>query len=144
MMMMMIVPNAVVVAVAAEEAPLPRVEIAFPPSSFVVHREALFVVIIIIFTRDNEKSSEVFFVRLKRESLFGNRPIKSSSMSGKKWIKLRNFLKTHTNLVRLIYVRRHTHRKREREKQCRPRRPLRVRRRLCRAAAAAAFLLLRF
>ena len=32
--MMMIVPNAVVVvAVAAEETPLPRVEIAFPPSS---------------------------------------------------------------------------------------------------------------
>jgi hypothetical protein len=83
---MMIVPNAVVVAVAAEEAPFPRVEIAFPPSSFVVYREVLFVVIIIIiFTRDNyssEKSSEVFFVRLKRESLFGNRPIKCDGKSG--------------------------------------------------------------
>jgi hypothetical protein len=30
---MMIVPNAVVVVAAAEETPLPRVEIAFPPSS---------------------------------------------------------------------------------------------------------------
>ena len=80
---MMIVPNAVVVAVAAEEAPLPRVEIAFPPSSFVVYREVLFVVVvIIIFTRDNEKSSEVFFVRLKRERLCGNRPIKCDGKSG--------------------------------------------------------------
>lgn len=69
---MMIVPNAVVVvAVAAEETPLPRVEIAFPPSSFVVYREVLFVVVVvIIFTRDNEKSSEVFFVRLKKTRAF--------------------------------------------------------------------------
>ena len=82
---MMIVPNAVVVAaVAAEETPLPRVEIAFPPSSFVVYREVLFVVVvvIIIFTRDNEKSSEVFFVRRKRERLCGNRPIKCDGKSG--------------------------------------------------------------
>tara|TARA_B110000444_G_C18637865_1_gene500007 strand:- start:449 stop:694 length:246 start_codon:yes stop_codon:yes gene_type:complete len=81
---MMIVPNAVVVAVAAEETPLSRVEIACPPSSFVVYREVLFVVVvIIIFTRDNEKSSEVFFVRLKRDvSLSGNRPIKCDGKSG--------------------------------------------------------------
>lgn len=80
---MMIVPNAVVVAVAAEEAPFPRVEIAFPPSSFVVYREVLFVVVVvIIFTRDNEKSSEVFFVRRKRERLCGNRPIKCDGKSG--------------------------------------------------------------
>jgi len=65
--MMMIVPNAVVVAVAAEEAPLPRVEIAFPPSSFVVYREVLFVVVIvIIFTRDN-------FTRARKVLQFSSR-----------------------------------------------------------------------
>jgi hypothetical protein len=82
---MMIVPNAVVVVAAAEETPLPRVEIAFPPSSFVVYREVLFVVVVVvIFTRDNdEKSSEVFFARLKRDvSLCGNRPIKCDGKSG--------------------------------------------------------------
>ena len=65
---MMIVPNAVVVvAVAAEEAPLPRVEIAFPPSSFVVYREVLFVVVIvIIFTRDN-------FTRARKVLQFSSR-----------------------------------------------------------------------
>lgn len=66
--MMMIVPNAVVVvAVAAEETPLPRVEIAFPPSSFVVYREVLFVVVIvIIFTRDN-------FTRARKVLQFSSR-----------------------------------------------------------------------
>ena len=79
---MMIVPNAVV-AVAPEEAPPLRVEIAFPPSFFVVYREALFVVVVvvvvvIIFARNNcsssEKSSEVSFFASETRERFGHTP----------------------------------------------------------------------
>ena len=140
---MMIVPNAVVVAAAAEETPLPRVEIAFPPSSLSSFTEKSYSS-----SSSSSSSRETTRKVLKFSSCVGNESVcvATAQLSAMEKVdKTSEFLQKLTqHLVRLIYARRHTHRKREREKQCRPRRPLRARRRLCRAAAAAAFLLLRF